>query len=159
MTQFCIGCNDYCGFVYYFVKLFCNRCYIGIDLPRIGLTQGLHYIHGTNLGAHGQLRSSTCLIDSRWQIKLTSFGLSYFKSGENTQAEKGDYQIYKKMLWTAPELLRLPEYERPPNGTIKGDIYSFGIVVQELIYRAMPFFMDLLSPKGNVLSQLNVQHV
>ena len=119
-------------------------------------TQGLQYIHGTNIGSHGHLRSSTCLIDSRWQIKLTSIGLSFLKDGESTDSEKGDYQIYKKLLWTAPELLRQPECERPPNGTLKGDIYSFGIVLQELIYRAMPFFMDLLSPKGYFL--INIHH-
>ena len=109
--------------------------------------QGLQYIHGTPLHSHGHLRSSSCLIDSRWQIKLTSFGLQFFKYGEHAP-DSSNYQSYKKLLWTAPELLRMPEMQRPPHGTKAGDIYSFGIILQEILYRALPFFMDLLSPKG-----------
>lgn len=53
-------------------------------------------------------------------------------------------------MWSAPELLRMQESELPPNGTQKGDIYSFAIILQEIIFRALPYFMDSgsLSPKG-----------
>ena len=119
------------------------------DLSLLSIYQGLHYLHGSPLQSHGHLRSTTCLIDSRWQIKLTSFGLHFFKQGETT--DHGEYQVNKKLLWTAPEILRLPETERPPHGSQKGDVYSFGIILQEIVYRAMPFFMDLLSPKGRNL--------
>ena len=53
----------------------------------------------------------------------------------------------KKLLWTAPELLRDPELAIP-YGTQKGDVYSFGIIMQEIIYRAMPFFMESETPMG-----------
>jgi hypothetical protein len=36
----------------------------------------------------------------------------------------------------------------PINGTQKGDIYSFAIVVQEIAYRAQPYFCDKIEPKG-----------
>ena len=64
--------------------------------------------------------------------------------------EIGEYQKYKAMLWTAPELLRMKE-KRPFYGTQKGDIYSFGIIVQEVLYRVMPYFLDVFTPKGNLL--------
>ncbi|GFS15547.1 guanylate cyclase [Elysia marginata] len=41
------------------------------------------------------------------------------------------------LLWTAPELLRGPS--GPPGGNQKGDVYSFGIICQEVIYRAGVF--------------------
>lgn len=48
----------------------------------------------------------------------------------------------------APELLRL---EAPPaQGTQKGDVYSFGIILQEVALRRGVFYLDSdpLSPKG-----------
>ena len=50
-------------------------------------------------------------------------------------------------LWTAPEILRLTE--KPSNGTQKGDVYSIGIIMQEIVYRTMPFFIETSTPKGN----------
>ena len=43
------------------------------------------------------------------------------------------------LLWTAPELLRLIETDRPMYGTPLGDVYSFGIILQQLIQREDPF--------------------
>lgn len=51
-------------------------------------------------------------------------------------------------LWMAPELLRM---ESPtPQGTQKGDVYSFGIILQEVALRRGAFYLegDPLSPKG-----------
>jgi len=55
------------------------------------------------------------------------------------------------MLWTAPELLRLTC--RPPEGSQKGDIYSFAIICQEIVHRRGLFWvrnMDQLTPKGRL---------
>ncbi|XP_023214521.1 atrial natriuretic peptide receptor 2-like, partial [Centruroides sculpturatus] len=41
-------------------------------------------------------------------------------------------------LWKAPELLRLNHC--PPEGTQKGDVYSFGIILQEIVLREEPFY-------------------
>ena len=52
----------------------------------------------------------------------------------------GEYAYYRDLLWTAPELLRMKQ--RPINGTQKGDVYSFSIIVQEIAYKAQPYFWD-----------------
>jgi hypothetical protein len=33
------------------------------------------YIHGSELGVHGKLRSANCLIDGRFVLKISDFGL------------------------------------------------------------------------------------
>lgn len=50
----------------------------------------------------------------------------------------------------APELLRMES--PPPQGTQKGDVYSFGIVLQEVALRRGAFYLegDPLSPKGRI---------
>ena len=125
---------------------FCTTC--SVLNPHI--IQGMLYIHGSLLESHGNLRSSACLIDSRWMLKITSFGLGPLKSGDKKYGDIGEYAKFKRMLWTAPELLR--NKKPPPYGTPKGDVYSFGIIIQEIVYRSMPFFLDR-DPKGKQFSR------
>ena len=37
--------------------------------------QGLHYIHSSAIEYHGALTAGACLVDSRWTVKLSDFGL------------------------------------------------------------------------------------
>jgi len=64
-------------------------------------------------------------------------------------AQVGDFEFYREQLWTAPELLRM--MTRPINGTQKADVYSFAIILQEIIYRAAPYFIDTETPKSKLM--------
>ena len=64
----------------------------------------------------------------------------------NGREQVGEFEFYRDQLWTAPELLRLTS--RPINGTPKADVYSFAIIMQEVLYRAAPYFIDIDPPEG-----------
>ncbi|CAD5123851.1 DgyrCDS12157 [Dimorphilus gyrociliatus] len=87
--------------------------------------------------------SSNCVIDGRFVVKITDFGLM------NWRTEK----LPKDLLWTSPEGLR--DSENALN--MKSDIYSFSIILHEIIYREGPFFCecDTLSADGIIQKVLS----
>ncbi|KAM8911998.1 LOW QUALITY PROTEIN: guanylate cyclase 2G-like [Lycaon pictus] len=93
--------------------------------------QGMPFLHRSPLGSHGNLKPSNCLMDSQMHVRLTGFGLWELKSGQTYRTYKGPTN-YLEFHWTVPELLRLPE--APWSGTPKGDVYSFAILMTELIH-------------------------
>ena len=53
-----------------------------------------------------------------------------------------------ELFWTAPEHLRDPNYP----GSQPGDVYSYGIILQEIILRDLPYSMfEILQPKGELI--------
>jgi len=55
-------------------------------------------------------------------------------------------------LWTSPELLRVSRIERPVYGTQNGDIYSFGIIMQEIMLRDEPYSLNKVEDCKGLLS-------
>ncbi|XP_045521207.1 guanylate cyclase 32E [Pieris brassicae] len=105
------------------------------------LLRGLTYLHDSALGSHGNLTSSNCLVDRRWVLQISDYGLHTLKSG---CADTEDaLRIERRMLWRAPELLRDPN--PPPRGTQKGDVYSFGIILYEILGRNGPWGDTILT--------------
>jgi len=41
--------------------------------------QGMEYLHKSALGVHGRLRSSSCLLNRRWSLKITDVGLAAYR--------------------------------------------------------------------------------
>ncbi|KAK7497822.1 hypothetical protein BaRGS_00010956 [Batillaria attramentaria] len=178
------------------------------------IVRGMSYLQSTEIRSHGNLKSTNCVVDSRFVVKITDFGLQYFREKEEEieddsyahfrrrhrqsrvalkkppgQRNKGGYscergkrvsvpvefpewfcvvsvvsvcpkylttssptrvsqdlrnevndaQVPSYQLWTAPELLRLEH--RPPAGSVKGDVYSFAIICQEIVYRRGVFHL------------------
>uniref|UniRef100_A0A665VE64 Guanylate cyclase n=1 Tax=Echeneis naucrates TaxID=173247 RepID=A0A665VE64_ECHNA len=110
------------------------------------IVNGMEFIHKSNLKFHGNLKPSTCLVDSRLQIKLSGFGLWEFRNKMGAL----DNPNYEDLYWTAPEFLREGNVANGmPKGTPKGDVYSFAIILWELMYdsKAGPYHNFNLEPK------------
>lgn len=151
----------------------------------------MRYLHSSPVRIHGGLTSRNCIVDARWVLKITDYGIASFYdtigSTAPTKSAKGSYtalvlvlpfiaagakspclqmcrndniQITRhvnikfltfhraELLWTAPEALRNTK-GFPKCGTQMGDVYSFGIIMQEVVVRGEPYCMLSLSPEGN----------
>uniref|UniRef100_A0A673N4E1 Guanylate cyclase n=1 Tax=Sinocyclocheilus rhinocerous TaxID=307959 RepID=A0A673N4E1_9TELE len=108
------------------------------------IVKGMAFLHNSVIVSHGNLKSSNCVVDNRFVLKITDYGLSSIRTESDTEDA---HSYYARKLWMAPELLRMECF--PPGGTQKGDIYSFGIILQEVALRRGVFYLegDLLSPK------------
>lgn len=54
------------------------------------------YLHESPLRYHGALHTGNCLVDSRWVVKLSDFGLREFKKGEEDPCLKDTNKIRER---------------------------------------------------------------
>ncbi|XP_055592109.1 atrial natriuretic peptide receptor 1 isoform X2 [Uranotaenia lowii] len=107
------------------------------------VVKGMAYLHNSDVGVHGKLRSCNCLIDGRFVLKISDFGLRTLTTPSEFIR---DHNYHNKMLWVAPELLPATVLPGTP-ATQKGDVYSFAIILEEIVVRGGPYetarqFMD-----------------
>ncbi|XP_063325204.1 retinal guanylyl cyclase 2-like [Pelmatolapia mariae] len=96
------------------------------------LIKGMKYLHLRGL-THGRLKSTNCLVDGRFVLKITDYGLPMILKSQGISIPEDPHD----MLWTAPELLRNPV----SGGSFAGDVFSFSIIIQEVISRTLPYAM------------------
>lgn len=101
------------------------------------VVKGMSFLHGSAIHSHGNLKSTNCVVDSRFVLKITDYGLDAFRS---TPSYDDFDSYYAKKLWTAPELQRCAT--PPPKGTQQGDVYSFGVILHEIALRKGTFYVE-----------------
>ncbi|XP_009596827.1 serine/threonine/tyrosine-protein kinase HT1-like [Nicotiana tabacum] len=88
---------------------------------------GMQYLHAQGI-IHRDLKSENLLLDEDMHVKVADFGISCLES--QSGRAKGFTGTYR---WMAPEMIK------GKNHTRKVDVYSFGIVLWELITALTPF--------------------
>ncbi|XP_039703585.1 retinal guanylyl cyclase 1 [Pteropus medius] len=107
----------------------------------LDLIKGMRYLHHRGV-AHGRLKSRNCVVDGRFVLKVTDHGHGRLLEAQKVLPEPPSAE---DQLWTAPELLRDPALER--RGTLAGDVFSLGIIMQEVVCRSAPYAMLELTPE------------
>ena len=92
------------------------------------------FLHKSDLCHHGNLRSSNCVVTSRWTLQVADFGLQELRFlSEELQNCK---ENFNKLLWKAPEILKEGGNGR---GSQKGDVYSFALILHQIYGRQSPY--------------------
>ena len=111
------------------IQISMNMCVkFAIDIAR-----GVKYLHDRCNIIQRDLKSRNILVDESLNAKVTDFGLSRRKKKDDTST---NMTACGTPAWTAPEIIKCLEY------TEKVDVYSFGILMWELLTREEPYVRD-----------------
>lgn len=58
------------------------------------LVKGMYYLHNSDIRSHGRLKTSNCVVDSRFVLKVTDFGLAELHAMEDTSLEDLESHAY-----------------------------------------------------------------
>lgn len=97
----------------------------------IGTSKAIQYLHNTEPCSVicGSISSANILLDDQFQPKLTDFAMAHFRPHLEPQSSAISMtSSSSKHVWYMPE-----EYIRQGKLSIKTDVYSFGIVIMEVL--------------------------
>ncbi|XVE60150.1 hypothetical protein DITRI_Ditri05aG0104500 [Diplodiscus trichospermus] len=98
----------------------------------IEVCKGMEYLHQNHI-IHRDLKTANLLMDTDNVVKVADFGVARFQNkGGVMTAETGTYR------WMAPEVINHQPYDH------KADVFSFAIVLWELVTAKVPY--DTMTP-------------
>ena len=92
----------------------------------IQIKNGLEYLFNKNI-LHRDIKPQNILVSKNNILKITDFGLSRHINNNELMAT-----LCGSPLYMAPEIIKNKQY------TVKSDIWSFGIIIYEMLYGFIP---------------------
>ncbi|OQR97444.1 kinase [Thraustotheca clavata] len=113
-------------------------------LLALDIIEGLCYLHDTQI-IHRDLKSRNVLLQNSGRLcaKLTDFGISRYVEQNTMSCGIGTYR------WMAPEMVINGHY------TVAVDIYSFGMILNELDTHQVPYYGEK-TPEGQVITDIGI---
>lgn len=103
------------------------------------ISRGMAYLHSRKI-IHGRLKTSNCVVDDRWTVKISDYGLTTLRANvitEEEALEELEYQKKRTQIYMAPEFGDADPYNYSP--TMAGDVYAFAIILVEIAIRNDPY--------------------
>ncbi|XP_035868106.1 mixed lineage kinase domain-like protein [Phyllostomus discolor] len=102
----------------------------------VGAARGLYRLHHSKTPQlHRSINSTNFLVTSSYQVKLSGFELSKTKTSISRATKRKEAERINSSAYVSPEMLEnvYSKYD------IKAEIYSFGIVLWEIVTGKIPF--------------------
>ena len=105
----------------------------------LDVARGIDHLHSTLHIPHANLKTSNCLVDSRWTVKVSDFEPSAIR--DQLEEDVSDVErCSAQRLWIAPELLQ--RGARKKLVLKQSDVYSFAMLSFHVLTSSLPFCED-----------------